>query len=506
MKSSTKTILDQLNNIFNQPRDRFGLDTKEKLTTITHDFNELDQEIKQKEQLLVQKDGVINQKTAEVRSKDSLLVQKEREEFIEVLQKLDYSYTDHIGDWPNNDYKDAVINGNLKLISDSLPTLKQMLLTKEFINVLNKINPEIYKTDIVSLNSNQFSSAVSNWPDNIYKKAIIENNVEGIKLIIDSLPTLKGRYLLKNEFIAVLHKLYPELYPQNFEDWSASRGKELIDNEDYATINSILPNYRQELNKMLDIQKEVELEKLKEVIVFKEIEIQNKNQLLLAKELENQKLLIQKEEEIHNKSLVKNQVINELQDNIGLKEKEALNLKIESLMKQVEFHKKESELKDKVLEDIRLIDELKAKEVQDASHIHRLKAKQLDNLIVIHELKEQVLSLETLYNKGQGIIGIELDDLKHKVNESIASEKIDEMKEFSKYLSQLMKNPIEKEESLDISELLNLSPIVHTEENVIQNPLAVINNFDINHINTTHSIYPSGGGSSFDIIDAENLN
>ena len=42
--------------------------------------------------------------------------------------------------------------------------------------------------------------------------------------------------------------------------------------------------------------------------------------------------------------MVKNQFINELQGELGLKEKEALNLKIESLMKQVEFHKKESEL------------------------------------------------------------------------------------------------------------------------------------------------------------------
>jgi len=69
-----------------------------------------------------------------------------------------------------------------------------------------------------------------------------------------------------------------------------------------------------------------------------------------------------------------------------------------------------------------------------------------------------------------------------------------------------MKNPIEKDESLDISELLNLSPIVHGEENVVQNPLAVINNFDINHINTTHSVYPSGEGSSFSIIQEESLN
>mgnify|MGYP000586392160 CR=1 FL=1 len=64
-------------------------------------------------------------------------------------------------------------------------------------------------------------------------------------------------------------------------------------------------------------------------------------ELLLAKELENQKLLIQKEEEVHNKSLAKNQFIGELQGELGLKEKDALNSKIESLMKQLEFKDKE---------------------------------------------------------------------------------------------------------------------------------------------------------------------
>ena len=59
--------------------------------------------------------------------------------------------------------------------------------------------------------------------------------------------------------------------------------------------------------------------------------------------LENQKLLIQKEEEVHNKSLAKNQFIGELQGELGLKEKDALNSKIESLMKQLEF--KDIELK-----------------------------------------------------------------------------------------------------------------------------------------------------------------
>ncbi len=61
------------------------------------------------------------------------------------------------------------------------------------------------------------------------------------------------------------------------------------------------------------------------------------------------------------------------------------------------------------------------------------------------------------------------------------------MEELSKYLSQLMKEPIEKEESLDISELLaNISPIPHA--------VAVNNegNFDIENQHITHSVLLSG--------------
>jgi len=225
---------------------------------------------------------------------------------------------------------------------------------------------------------------------------------------------------------------------------------------------------------------------LKELLSIRELETQNKDQLLLAKELEKQELarlkeiekeelLAQKEVELANKSLVKNQVIGELQEDVGLKEKEALNLKIESLMKQLEFKAKESELKEKALADA----------------------------YIINELQGKLLTFKDL-SKHDETLKLELSVIHFKVEESILNGNVDEMKELSKYLSELMKNPIEKDESLEISELLNLSPIGHVEANIVQNPLAVINNFDINHINTTHSVYPSGEGSSFSIIDVEN--
>jgi len=205
------------------------------------------------------------------------------------------------------------------------------------------------------------------------------------------------------------------------------------------------------------------------------------------KEIEKEELLAQKEVELANKSLVKNQVINELQEDVSLKEKEALNLKIESLMKQVEFHKKESEFKDRALED--------ALEIGKQNKI-------------INELQGKLLTFKNLSQHDE-TLQLELSVIHFKVEESIANKNISEMEELSKYLSQLMKEPIQKEESLDISELLNnLSPIVHVEENQVQNPLAVINNFDINNVHTTHSVLISISGeeSGFSIIQEESLN
>jgi hypothetical protein len=154
-------------------------------------------------------------------------------------------------------------------------------------------------------------------------------------------------------------------------------------------------------------------------------------------------------------------------------------------MKQVEFHKKESELKDKASE---------------------LKEKALADAYVINELQGKLLAFQNL-SKHDETLQLEFSVIHYKVEESILNGNLDEMKELSKYLSRLIKNPSDKDESLDISELLNnLSPINHGEENHVQNPLAVINTFDINHINTTHSVYPSGEGSeSFSMIDTENL-
>ena len=354
-----------------------------------------------------------------------------------------------------------------EILKESLPIYRKQLTIKEFIEILPKLYPD-------------YPVGFENWT-NQWGKGVVDR---------DEFETIKGnlaiykKNLLKKEFIDIMHQVNPKVYPANFKDWSNnSSGKEILEKEDYEAMKESLSIHRQKLKER---EKEQEISKFKELYALKEVEItrkelekqelliqkeREKEELLLAKELENQKLLIQKEEEVHNKSLAKNQFINELQGALGLKEKDALNLKIESLMKQVEFHKKESEFKDKALED--------AHEIVKQNKI-------------INELQGKLLAFKDL-SKHDETLQLELSVIHFKVEESIANKNVNEMEELSKYLSQLMKEPIEKEESLDISELLsNISPI--SPINSAQHPVAVVNNgnFDIDQMHVTHSVLLSG--------------
>lgn len=433
----------------------------------------------QKDHVILQKDSVINEKTLEVQSKDNLLVQKEQKlqetitdrvqkEFADVIHKLQPDL--HYGTAEDFQVyiqgKLMIESKNYALMQNDLPFYKEKLLIKEFTEVLNKLHPDEYPTK----NPND-------WKGDYGKQTIESKNYA---LMQNDLPFFK-QDLLRREFIDVLHKLYPSEYPtKNTDEWKDSWGKRVIDSKNYEVIEDKLPTFKKLLLSQIEnvlnskdqllVVKDNETESLRNLLLQKEAETE---ELLAQKELEKKELLVQKEVELANKSFVKNQVIGELQEDIGLKEKETLNLKIESLMKQLEF-------KDKALED--------AHEIVKQNKM-------------INELQEKLLAFQNL-SKHDETLKLELSVIHFKVEESILNGNLDEMKELSKYLSELMKNPIEKDESLEISELLNLSPIGHVEANLVQNPVPVINNFvDINHINTTHSVYPSGEGSeSFEII------
>jgi len=62
--------------------------------------------------------------------------------------------------------------------------------------------------------------------------------------------------ILRNEFIGILHKLYPGSYPINFKDWPTDIwGKGLIDRGEFETIESNLPTYRRQLAKKLEAER-----------------------------------------------------------------------------------------------------------------------------------------------------------------------------------------------------------------------------------------------------------
>jgi hypothetical protein len=484
--------------------------------------------------LLVQIDNVINQKTTELQNTKQILLQKEqlilqkdknleqlkkirvvdvKEEFIVALEQENMKdelkkvlpelfrnlYPKNFNNWPPKIWgREVIENNKIDQIEKWLPIYKEQLAKhREFIKIVPKLYPGLYPINFDA------------WPPKIWGREVIENNK--IDQIEKWLPEYKRWLANKEEIIKILPKLYPVLYPVNFEDWTNQPAKVLLDKYEHQKVEDLLfSKWRAELEaKELLAQEENELKKLagkdqllndreqeiakiKELLSIKELEAQNKDQLLLAKELEKQELarqkeiekeelLAQKEKEIHNKSLVKNQVIGKLQGDIDFKEKEAHKLQIKLLKKQLEFKDKEVELKDKALED--------ALEIGKQNKI-------------INELQGKLLAVVDLHKEGKDITDIEV--LKSQVNESILSGNVDDMKEFSKYLSQLIKNPIEKDESLEILELLNnLSPVLHVQENLVQNPLAVINNFDINNIHTTQSILVSmsgEGAESFEII------
>lgn len=299
---------------------------------------------------------------------------------------------------------------------------------------------------------------------------------------LENTKRLQEENIKKEQLLSNKDKLLSDK-EQRIEELKALIEQSKIEKEELLAKQELAVSNKSHMKNQIINQLREEVDLKEDEVV--DLRIQNLEKELIAEQKE--KLLIQKETEIQEKSFVKNQVIGYLQDDIGLKEKEALNLKIELLMKQVEFHKKESELKDKA-------SELKEKALLDAMEI----VKQKD---IVNELQGKLLAFQNL-SKHDETLQLELSVIHFKVEESIVNGNLEEMKELSKYLSQLMKNPADEDESLEISELLNnLSPIVHGGENQVQNPLAVINNFDINHINTTHSVYPSGEVSeSYEII------
>ena len=310
---------------------------------------------------------------------------------------------------------------------------------------------------------------------------------------LENTKKLQEENIKKEQLLSNQNKLLSDK-EQRIEELKSLIEKSKIEKEELLTKQELaVANKSYMKNQIIDeLREEVNL-KENEVV---DLKIQNLEKELITQQKE--KLLIQKETEIQEKSFVKNQVINELQEDIGLKEREAYKLQIESLMKQLEF-------KDKALEDAReiakqnkIINELKEKELADVLEI----VKQKD---VINELQGKLLDLKALYGHEVSF-SEEFSAIQFQAENNIANNDFNAIQDLSRYISALLGSERENAESIEISKLiaLNESPIVHVEENHVQQHVPVINNFGINN-HTTHSVLLGGEGSeSFDIIDLEN--
>jgi hypothetical protein len=410
------------------------------LTSVLDGVEITDNLIAQKDQLLILKDNVINQKTVELQGKDNLLVQKEQlliqkdknleklkesgtvgeqKEFVEALHKLYPNlYPEKLEDWSSDTWgKQVIDNGDYQVIKNNLPTYRQQVLEKEFIDILHELYPNWYPVNFKDWPADSWGKQVIDRKDykaiegnlpiykqwlankkelieilpklypggypvkfeewtNQYAKGLLDNG--DYKTIEQSLPVYR-KQLAKKEFIEIIPKLYPEHYPVGFENWTNQWGKEVVDREDYKTIESSLPVYKRQLlkkefidtmhqvnpkdyparfkdwsnrslgkeivekedykameqsligykQKLKEIekerllaQKENELKNLAgkdQLLNDKEQEIARLKELLAQKELEKQELLTQKEEELKEKSFIKDQHIMILREELNSK-------------------------------------------------------------------------------------------------------------------------------------------------------------------------------------------
>jgi hypothetical protein len=426
----------------------------EKQAKELEDAKRLKEETIKKDQLLSNKDNILSDKDKEIEDLKLLITQR----------KIDYEKL--------LTQKENELVSTEQILIDKhqkeTETLKALLARKEIEHQEFLARKELEKQELIVQKEKE-------------KKELLALKEKQAKEL-ENAKRLQEENIKKEQLLSNQNKLLSDK-EQRIEELKALIEQSKIEKEELLAKQELVVSNKSHMKNQIINQLREEVDLKEDEVV--DLRIQNLEKELIAEQKE--KLLIQKETEIQEKSFAKNQVIGDLQDDIGLKEKEAFNLKIELLMKQVEFHKKESELKDKA-------SELKEKALLDAMEI----VKQKD---IVNELQGKLLAFQNLSEHDE-TLQLELSVIHYKVEESIVNGNLEEMKELSKYLSQLMKNPADKDESLDISELLNnLSPVVHGGENQVQNPLAVINNFDINHINTTHSVYPSGEVSeSYEII------
>jgi hypothetical protein len=391
---------------------------------------EKEQEIERLRELITQKDIEIQNTGLLVGYKDELLTQKEIETQELLAQKE--------------------LEKQESLIQKERET-QELLALKENEFLTQKDELLLVKESEVHNKSAEKNRIIEELASNLLTKdeVIVSKDLK-IGEVSQSVKKANRKIAAKNKLLIEKEEKLKELIEQN---------KELLAQQELA-----LANKSHMKNQIIDeLEEEVEL-KEDEVVdlriqnLEKEIIAEQKEKLLIQKDIELENLFDQKEVELANKSLVKNQIIGGLREAMTEKEKETYQLQIESLMKQVELHKKEAE---------------------DAR--------------IISELKGQLLTLKALYGHNVSF-SEEFSAIQFRAENSIANNDFDDIANLSRYISRLVEAERDNSVSADISDLLdNISPI--SPINSVQHPVvAVVNhgNFDIDQIHVTHSVLLSG--------------
>ena len=265
----------------------FDPDTLAKITPVLEGIEFTDHLLVQKDQLLLQKERLLSQKEIEkeyaIRSKsvekNNLLLQKEqllvqKEKNLEELTK------------------NGVIDAR-----------------KEFIDNVHASDPVVY------------SANAEKWSNDLPMKVYLNvNYVEGmVKFNKDYKEKVKKLQEpeIKQEFIDNLHALHPKVYPANFNEWTDDLPMKGYVDQNYIAgmkANNII--YKKQLAEL----KDAEFKRLKYENLYKEEVVARLKELLRIEKLEKEELFAQKEAELHEKSFVKNEIIEDLAETVALKD------------------------------------------------------------------------------------------------------------------------------------------------------------------------------------------
>ena len=154
-------------------------------------------------------------------------------DFTKILRDLyPKDYSRHIDNWPNTLWGKQVIN------TKDFQAIENFFVT-EFVDVLHKRYPHDYPANFRDWNSKN-----SQWG----KQVILTKNFKAIGKWLPAYKkeVLEQQKVLKNDFVEILHRVYPEDYPMNFKDWNNIWGKEVLERGDFEAIEKHLPSYKKQ--------------------------------------------------------------------------------------------------------------------------------------------------------------------------------------------------------------------------------------------------------------------